>query len=83
VNGCVQGRVGWSPQSNDHVVYYESWKLKENEKNYATHDLELASIVVWRIYLEELPHGEDIWVKNKLLWSEAFIWTTNIKWQKN
>ena len=29
----------------NHVVFYESIKLKENEKNYATHDIELAAIV--------------------------------------
>ena len=37
------------------MVCYESRKLKEHEKNYATHDLELASIVhdlkMWRHYL--------------------------------
>jgi hypothetical protein len=41
----MQGRTQWSSRSKDHVVYYESIKLKEHEKNYATHDLELASIV--------------------------------------
>ena len=37
------------------VVCYESRKLKEHEKNYPTHDLELAAIVhalrKWRHYL--------------------------------
>jgi hypothetical protein len=37
------------------VICYESRKLKEHERNYATHDLELASIVhalrKWRHYL--------------------------------
>jgi hypothetical protein len=37
------------------VICYESRKLKEHEKNYATHDLELATIVhalrKWRHYL--------------------------------
>jgi hypothetical protein len=37
------------------VVCYESKKLKDHEKNYATHDLELAAIVhalkKWRHYL--------------------------------
>jgi hypothetical protein len=40
---------------NDHVVCYESKKLKEHERNYVTHDLELALIVhalkMWRQYL--------------------------------
>ena len=40
---------------NNHTIYYESWKLKEHEKNYPTHDLELATIVhalrMWRNYL--------------------------------
>ena len=38
-----------------HVVSYESRKLKEREKNYATRNLELAAIVhafnIWRHYL--------------------------------
>ena len=37
------------------VICYESRKLKEHEKKYATHDLELAAIVhalkMWRHYL--------------------------------
>jgi hypothetical protein len=37
------------------VVCYESRKLKENERIYATHDLELVTIVhalkMWRHYL--------------------------------
>ena len=40
---------------NDYVICYESRKLKEHEKNYPTHDLELASINhtlnMWRHYL--------------------------------
>ena len=40
---------------DNHVICYESRKLKEHEKNYATHDLELVAIVhalnMWRHYL--------------------------------
>jgi hypothetical protein len=40
---------------NGHVVCYESRKLKDHERLYATHDLELASILhalkIWRHYL--------------------------------
>jgi hypothetical protein len=40
---------------NGFVICYESMKLKEHEKNYLTHDLELAVIVhtlkKWRHYL--------------------------------
>ena len=39
----------------NHVECYELRKLKEHENNYATHDLELASMVhalkLWRHYL--------------------------------
>ena len=39
----------------NHVICFESRKLKEHEKNYATHELELAAIVhalrMWRHYL--------------------------------
>ena len=38
-----------------HVISYESRKLKEHQHNYATHDLELATIIhalkMWRHYL--------------------------------
>ena len=40
---------------NNHVICYESRYLKEHEKKYATHDLDLESIVhalkMWRHYL--------------------------------
>ena len=40
---------------DNHVVCYESRKLKDHENNYATRDLELATIVhalnMWRHYL--------------------------------
>jgi hypothetical protein len=40
---------------NGFIICYESRKLKEHERNYATHDLELESIVhdlkKWRHYL--------------------------------
>ena len=48
---CNQGLGGVLMQDN-HVVCYKSRKLKEHEKNYATHDLELEAIVhvinMWR-----------------------------------
>ena len=53
-NACGQALGGVLMQDN-HVICYESRKLKENEKNYATNDLELAPIVhalkMWRHYL--------------------------------
>ena len=54
IDACRQGLGGVFMQDN-HVICYESRKLKEHEKNYATHDLELATIVhalkMWRHYL--------------------------------
>jgi hypothetical protein len=53
-DACKEGLGGVLTQ-NGHVISYESKKLKEHERNYATHDLELASIVhalnMWRHYL--------------------------------
>ena len=50
-DACKEGLVGVVAQK-DHVVCYESRKLKEHEGNYPTHDLELATIVhalkMWR-----------------------------------
>jgi hypothetical protein len=38
-----------------HIIFYESWKLKEHERNYVTHDLELAAVIhalkMWRHYI--------------------------------
>jgi hypothetical protein len=54
IDACKQG-IGGVLSQNDYVVCYESRKLKEHERHYATHYLELASIVhalkMWRHYL--------------------------------
>ena len=48
--------LGGFLMQNDYVICYESRKLKEHEKNYPTHDLELAVIIhtlkMWRHYLK-------------------------------
>jgi hypothetical protein len=53
-DACKEGLGGVLLQ-NGHVIGYESRKLKEHERNYATHDLELSSIShalrMWRHYL--------------------------------
>jgi hypothetical protein len=54
MDACKEGLGGVLSQ-NGHVVCYESRKLKEHERLYATHDLELAAIVhalkMWQHYL--------------------------------
>jgi hypothetical protein len=54
IDACKEG-LGGVLKQNGHVIGYESRKLKEHERNYATHDLELAAIVhalrMWRHYL--------------------------------
>jgi hypothetical protein len=54
IDVCKEGLRGVLNQDG-FVIYYESRKLKEHEKNYATHNLELAAIVhalrKWRHYL--------------------------------
>jgi hypothetical protein len=54
IDGCKEG-LGGVLNQRDHVVWFESRKLKEHERNYATHDLELAFIVhalkMWRLCL--------------------------------
>jgi hypothetical protein len=51
IDACKKEPSGVLSQ-NGHVVCYESRKLKENEMHYATHDLELETIVhalkIWR-----------------------------------
>ena len=40
---------------SDQVIAYGSRQLKDNERNYPTHDLELAAVIhalkIWRHYL--------------------------------
>jgi hypothetical protein len=53
-DACKEGLDGVLSKQY-HVVCYEFGKLKENERNYATHDLDLEKIVhalkMWRHYL--------------------------------
>ena len=52
---------------NDHTVCYELRKLKEHEKNYPAHDIELAAIIhalkMWRNYLM----GRNFLLKTKIM----------------
>jgi hypothetical protein len=54
IDACKEG-LSRVLMKNGHVIFHESIKLKEHEINYATHDLELTSIVhalrMWRHYL--------------------------------
>jgi hypothetical protein len=43
-DACKEG-LGEVFTQIDHVVCYESKKLKEHKRNYATHDLELETII--------------------------------------
>jgi hypothetical protein len=53
-DACKEG-LGGVLNQNGFVICYESRKLKENERHYATHNLELAAIMhalrKWRHYL--------------------------------
>ncbi|WRX10264.1 Reverse transcriptase/retrotransposon-derived protein [Theobroma cacao] len=54
--GCVL-------MQDEKVIAYASRQLKKHEKNYPTHDLELAALVfalkIWRHYLYELLKSDD------------------------
>jgi hypothetical protein len=43
-DACREGLGGVLMQEN-HVIAYESQKLKKHEENYVTHDWELAAII--------------------------------------
>jgi hypothetical protein len=53
-DACKEG-LGGVLSHNGHVIGYESKNIKEHERNYATHDLELVVIIhalnMWRNYL--------------------------------
>ena len=44
ITACKQG-IDVLLMQDGHVINYDSRKLKEHENNYATHDMELATIV--------------------------------------
>ena len=44
IDACKEG-LGEVLIQENYIVAYESRKLKEHEKKYATHDLELANII--------------------------------------
>jgi hypothetical protein len=54
MDACKEG-IDRALGQKDHVLCYESRKLKEHERNYVTHELELTAIVhalkMWRHYL--------------------------------
>jgi hypothetical protein len=54
IDACKEGLVGFLTQ-NGHVIGYDSRNIKEHERNYATHELEVFTIVhglnMWRHYL--------------------------------
>jgi hypothetical protein len=54
VDASKEGLGGVLTQEG-HVICYESRKLKEHERNYVTHDLELAAVIhalkMWRHYI--------------------------------
>ena len=47
--------LGCILMQHDHVIAYASKQLKPHERNYPTHDLELAVVIfalkIWRYYL--------------------------------
>ena len=57
-DASMQG-LGCVLMHNDKVIAYASRQLKKHEKNYPTHDLELAAVVfaleIWRHYLYGVP----------------------------
>jgi hypothetical protein len=54
VDASKEGLGGVLTQEG-HIICYESRKLKEHERNYVTHDLELAAVIhalkMWRHYI--------------------------------
>ena len=50
-----------------HVICYESWKLKEHDKNYVIHDMELEAII----------HALKIWL-HYLIGNKLFLLIENI-----
>jgi hypothetical protein len=56
MDACKEG-IGGVLSQNGHVVCYKSRKLKEHERIYATHDLELAVHSACLEYVVALSYG--------------------------
>ena len=63
----------------NYVVFYESRKLKEHEKNYATHDLEVTTIIHQDV--EALLARKKIWAQNRQHEIKVSIWLAKTKCQ--
>lgn len=66
---CVKKGLGCALMQHGHIIVYASRQLKPHERNYSTHDLELAAVIValmiWRHYL--LRDGVMIYTDHKSL----------------
>jgi hypothetical protein len=75
---CKEGLDGVLNQ-RDCVICYESKKLKEHERNYATNDLELTTIIhalkMWRNYLM----GKKLELRIDHCGLKHCFWTYNTK----
>jgi hypothetical protein len=85
-DACKEGLGGFLSEK-DHVVCYESRKLKEHDMNYDTHDLELAIIVhalkMWRHYLmgkKFKPRKNHSGMKH--LFGQTILNSRQIRWLK-
>jgi hypothetical protein len=81
---CKEVLGGFLTQ-NGHVIGYESRKIKEHERNYATHDLKLVSIVhalrMWRHYLmgKKFELRTD-YISLKYLFEQPTLNARKIRW---
>ena len=68
--------LGYVLMQNDRVIAYASRKLKKHEKNYPTHNLDLAAVVftlkIWRHYLYGVHYGDITYM--------VFIMETLVIW---
>jgi hypothetical protein len=85
IDACKEGLGGVLSQ-NGFVVCYESRKLKEHERHYATHDLELTTIVhalrKWRHYLLEACQRPR-WKRKTNLGNKACTRKETVGWRNN
>ena len=59
IDACKEG-IGGVITQNGHINFYESRNIKEHEKNYATHDLELAENGACIKDVQTLFNGKEI-----------------------
>jgi len=78
VHWCMQERAWWGSHTKRScgMLWVQKTKREWEELYYTWIGISDHYSCIKNV--EKLPHGEEIWDKDKPLWSKTFVWTTHI-----